>query len=96
MKKKPKAKEKPKTLVLDCQKALIPKAVVMQYKFSTVTMLALQIPGAGVIVMGKDKPNFCWSYPPGTEIEAAVSKTIRLILEKACAQWDKGKKHDAC
>lgn len=87
-----KKKSKTKDLVLDYTSRPLLHSEAMEFQFKSTILIAVNVPTVGMVVMGKDSPSRCWSYPQGTSFKDAVSKTLRTILEDACKHWKEKKK----
>ncbi len=93
-KSKAKGKGKPRyrDIQLDYHCVDIPGTSTSIFKFREgLEMLVISIPTIGVVVVGRSPASRAWTYPPGTPVKDAMSKTFRLILEQACEESKKAK-----
>lgn len=75
--------KKTKDLALEYVQHPILGSTATEFRFKGLSMIAIEMPRVGTVVMGKPPVLRCWSYPAGTSMKLAVGKAFKEMLYKA-------------
>jgi len=81
--------KKTRDLALDHVEYPIPSTKATEFRFKGLSMIAIEMPRVGTVVMGKPPVMRCWSYPAGTSMKLAVGKAFKEMLYKAFEKVEK-------
>lgn len=75
--------KKTTAMALDYVQHPILSTTATEFRFKGMSMIAIQMPRVGTVVMGKPPVLRCWSYPAGTSMKVAVGRAFKEMLYKA-------------